>query len=153
MDMEIIAGDEQDVDAHATVMIFGFSSPRLQLTITAGTGYSILPGFQNCLPILLLLSSLYFYRFFINTVYFWYFPAYENRCRTPHMNPAPAVSIGRESTNFRPSVPYKTPLQYRWLPNVGMLYLHAVCLPITHSYPPHIQIYYPFHNLFFSLFQ
>ena len=70
MDMEIIAGDEQDVDAHATVMIFGFSSPRLQLTITAGTGYSILPGFQNCLPILLLLSSLYFYRFFINTVYF-----------------------------------------------------------------------------------
>ena len=45
------AGAEQTVPAQATVMIFGFSPGRAQLTITAGTGYSMLPPRQLCFPI------------------------------------------------------------------------------------------------------
>jgi hypothetical protein len=48
--MDTMGGVVQTVPAQAMVMIFGFSSPRAQLTITAGTGYSILPGFQCCFP-------------------------------------------------------------------------------------------------------
>ena len=44
--MDTCAGSEQMVPAHATVMILGVSPGRAQLTMTAGTGYSILPGFQ-----------------------------------------------------------------------------------------------------------
>jgi hypothetical protein len=55
--MDTIAGSEHTVPAHATVMIFGFSPALLQLTITAGTGYSIFPAFQDCFPIIL--TSLY----------------------------------------------------------------------------------------------
>ena len=43
-----MAGEEQTVPAHAIVMILGFSSGSPQLTITAGTGYSIFPGLQYC---------------------------------------------------------------------------------------------------------
>ena len=45
------SGEEQTVPVQATVIIFGFSPCLLQLTITAGSGYSILPGFHTCLPI------------------------------------------------------------------------------------------------------
>ena len=50
-DIDTIAGDEHTVPAHATVIILGLSPVLAQLTITAGTGYSIFPGFQNCFPI------------------------------------------------------------------------------------------------------
>lgn len=39
------------VPVHATVIIFGISFSSQQLTITAGTGYSIFPGFHSCLSI------------------------------------------------------------------------------------------------------
>lgn len=49
--METIGGLVQTVPAHATVMIFGLPSLSATLTITAGSGYSILPGFQICFAI------------------------------------------------------------------------------------------------------
>jgi hypothetical protein len=39
------------VPAQAIVMMFGFSLESIQVTITAGTGDSIVPGFQALLPI------------------------------------------------------------------------------------------------------
>ena len=52
MEIETIGGFEQTVPAHATVIMSGRSPFRAQLTITAGTGYSILPPLQTCfLPI------------------------------------------------------------------------------------------------------
>ena len=51
--MDSMAGEEQIVPAHATVIILGFSPSRPQLTITAGTGYSILPGLKYCLAIII----------------------------------------------------------------------------------------------------
>lgn len=50
--MDTCAGSEQMVPAHATVMMLG-SPGRPQLIITAGTGYSILPGFQYSFDIFL----------------------------------------------------------------------------------------------------
>ena len=50
--MDSMAGSEQTVPAHATVMILSLSPNRPQLTITAGTGYSIFPGFQCCFAML-----------------------------------------------------------------------------------------------------
>jgi hypothetical protein len=44
-----MGGSEHTVPAQATVIIFGLSPERQQLTITAGTGYNILPGFQYSL--------------------------------------------------------------------------------------------------------
>jgi hypothetical protein len=44
--MESIGGLVQTVPAHATVMRLALS-PLPQLTRTAGTGHSILPGFQE----------------------------------------------------------------------------------------------------------
>ena len=49
MEIETIGGFEQTVPAHATVIMSGLSPFRAQLTITAGTGYSMLPPLQTCL--------------------------------------------------------------------------------------------------------
>ena len=45
--MEIMAGSEHTVPAQATVIILGRSPGLWQLTITAGTGYSILDVYKR----------------------------------------------------------------------------------------------------------
>ena len=52
--MDTIGGFVQTVPAHATVIILSFPSPSVTLTITAGRGYSIFPGFHVCFYILFL---------------------------------------------------------------------------------------------------
>ena len=47
-DTDTIAGEEQTVPVHATVIIFGRSPGRWQLTMTAGSGYSMFPGLKYC---------------------------------------------------------------------------------------------------------
>ena len=47
------------VPAHATVIILSLPSESATVTITAGRGYSIFPGFQVCFPINTPLTSLF----------------------------------------------------------------------------------------------
>ena len=61
--MDTIAGSLHMVPAHAIVTMFGFSPGLWQLTITAGTGYNIFPGFQFCFAMSIPLSLLTFNSF------------------------------------------------------------------------------------------
>jgi hypothetical protein len=49
--MDTIGGFVQIVPAHAMVMMLAFPSRSATLTMTAGTGFNILPGFHVCLDI------------------------------------------------------------------------------------------------------
>jgi hypothetical protein len=52
MDMDTIAGLLQTVPAHAIVIIFALCSELSQLTMTAGMGYNIFPGFHSSFSII-----------------------------------------------------------------------------------------------------
>jgi hypothetical protein len=53
--MESMGGSELMVPAHPTVIILGFPEASAHVTITTGTGLSIVDGFQTCFAILQLL--------------------------------------------------------------------------------------------------
>src|SRR5699024_9137430 len=46
--MDTMGGFVQTVPVHATVVILSFPFPSVTLTMTAGRGYSIFPGFHCC---------------------------------------------------------------------------------------------------------
>src|SRR5699024_10371909 len=54
----VMGGFVHTVPVHAIVIILSFPSGSAVLTITAGRGYSIFPGFQICFDIFCLLRLL-----------------------------------------------------------------------------------------------
>jgi hypothetical protein len=51
MEIDTIGGFVHTVPAHATVMMLSLPLLSATLTITAGTGFNIFPGFQFCFAI------------------------------------------------------------------------------------------------------
>jgi hypothetical protein len=47
--MDSMGGSELIVPAQAKVMMFAFPSESAHVTMTTGTGFSIVDGFQTCL--------------------------------------------------------------------------------------------------------